>query len=337
MKAKQRTLIALLVVLAVLSVALALSAWAGKHSEEAEQAAGRIELSTLTEDALERMEYDYDGETVALVRQDGQWVLEHDPAYHISQTRVQAMADIVCGLTAKRALDTTDHPADYGLETPAQTVTATADGQRWTVCFGDENTLTGDVYLCVEGDDAVYTADADVCAPFGYTAQELFEAFSPLGLSVSEITAIEYTRTGDGTAETVSLRKVSRLVESEAPGAESDDAEDAQAEYETVWLLADDRQADPSLVTAMLSQITANVSGQITAPADPAAYGLDAPQVTASLTNSDGEVSTVRLGLGQDGCYLALEGDASVYSTDMETLNAFAQTTEDLAAQSGRE
>ena len=64
----------------------------------------------------------------------------------------------------------------------------------------------------------------------------------------------------------------------------------------------------------------------------------NAAQATASadqitLTDSEGAVHTVRLGMGAGGCYLAVEGDASVYQTDLETLDAFAHTAAELTAQ----
>lgn len=328
MRAKQKTLTLLLAALAVLAVALALAVWCGDRAAAASEAENHIPLSPLNGAALERIEYSCEGESVVLIRQDGQWVLERDPAYHISQTRAQAMADALCSLAANRTLGGTDTAA-YGLDAPRQTVTAAADGQSWTVCFGNENELTGDVYLRVEGDSAVYTADASVQDPFAYTALQLFEAFSPVGLSTGEITAIEYTRADGETPQTVRLRKVSRLVQN----GEADSGEESEAAYETAWLLADDTQASTSLVTVMLSQITANVSGQITAPEADAAYGLETPTVTVALTDSEGAVHTVRLGMGAGGCYLAVEGDASVYQTDLETLDAFAHTAAELTAQ----
>lgn len=335
MKAKQKTLTLLLAALAVLAAALALAVWCSNRAA-ASEAENHIQLSTLDGDALERIEYSCGDESVALIRQDGQWVLESDPAYHISQTRAQTMADTLCSLAANRALGDTDTAA-YGLDSPRQTVTAVADGQNWSVCFGDENELTGDVYLRVEGDSAVYTADASVQDPFAYTAQQLFEAFSPVGLSTGEITAIEYTRTDGETPQTVRLRKVSRLAQSEETDSEADSdadsGEESEAVYETVWLLADDTQASTSLVTVMLSQITSNVSGQITSPEAASVYGLETPAVTVALTDSEGAVHTVRLGTGADGCYLAVEGDDSVYQTDLETLDAFAHTAAELAAQ----
>lgn len=332
MRAKQKTLTLLLAALAVLAAALALAVWCSDRAAAASEAENHIQLSPLDGAALERIEYSCEGEPVVLIRQDGQWVLERDPAYHISQTRAQAMADALCGLAANRTLGDTDTAA-YGLDAPRQTVTAVADGQSWTVCFGDENELTGDVYLRVEGDSAVYTADASVQDPFAYTALQLFEAFSPVGLSTGGITAIEYTRTDGETPQNVRLRKVSRLVQSGETDSEADSGEESEAVYETVWLLADDTQASTSLVTVMLSQITANVSGQITAPEAAAVYGLETPAVTVALTDSEGAVHTVRLGTGADGCYLAVEGDASVYQIDLETLDAFAHTAAELAAQ----
>lgn len=323
MKAKRRTLFLLAGLLTVLTGALALVSWQNRRAaaESEAQQEGTIRLSAFSGDELESIRYEYEGETVALVLQSGQWVLANDPGYHISQTAVQAMADALCGLTAKRSIeDVTDYSV-YGVDAPDRVVTATAGDNTLTLRFGSENELTGDRYLQIEGDAAVYTVSEDVWESFSYGKTALFAPFSPVGATVGEISAITYTVELEDGPATVNLKAAARPAES----SEETDGGAGEEETQLVWQLdgEPDAAVQQALVSEMLSQLTANVTGQITLPEEPAVYGLDRPELTVVLTDTGGTQRTVRLGSGTDGYYLSVEGDESVYPVGTGVIAAF--------------
>lgn len=334
MKAKQKSLALLAGLLALLAGALALVSCQNSRAaaESGAQAEGTIDLSVFSAGAVEAIRYEYEGETIELVLQGGQWVLANDPGYHISQTTVQAMADALCGLTAKRSIENVTDDSVYGLDAPAQTVTAAAGGRTVTLRFGSENALTGDRYLQLEGDAAVYTVAEKIKESFAYGKAGLFEPFSPVGVSVGQAAALTYTvMLADGPV-TVELEAVSQTEE----GGE------ASNEKQRVWRLAEKPEAAvrQALVAEMLNQLTANVAGQITLPEQAAAYGLETPELVVVLTDTTGAQHTIRLGSGADGYYLTVDGDESVYPVGAALAAAFRCTEADLlqdAAEAGAE
>ena len=139
-----------------------------------------------------------------------------------------------------------------------------------------------------------------------------------------ETNTLLYTADGwtlaDG--ETVTLKANSE------PAAESD-----SNAYQTVWRLAGDTAADldETKVDAILSALCAYVSAQAT-DADPAAYGFEAPLVTAEVTTADGTIN-LTYAMGTDGCYLMVEGDSSVYTVDASVVSALLYPADQLKAE----
>lgn len=333
MKAKQRTLLLLLALVAALSVGLLALTRANARAEQAASAAreGSIPLSSFAVDALSRIVYTYGGETLTLDYADGAWILADDPAYHISQSKCDTMAAALCALNAKRSLEA-GAGEDYGTGTPLVTVSVTAAGETNTFRFGDVNGITGDIYLQKEGDEAVYTASASKAACFEYGKAALFEPFDPAGLTRSALQEIRYEAAEGG--ETFSVQLMARSEPAAADDAAERAAEEEEsAAYETVWRLADEPEADldSAALDALLSAFGTAVTGQITEPGALAAYGLDAPRVRVWAVTEQGE-TVLAYGVGVDGYYLQVEGDPSVYRVDGSTVEAFCRGKEALKA-----
>ena len=87
MKAKQRTLAFLLVLVLAAGAALALLTHANRKAEQAASEAkdGSIPLLDVTGDTLEQVAVQYEGETLTLLPGDG-WTLAEDPDYHLDDS-----------------------------------------------------------------------------------------------------------------------------------------------------------------------------------------------------------------------------------------------------------
>ena len=122
---------------------------------------------------LRTLTWIYQEQSATLNRdEDGHWTLEGSEAA-VQATRADSMVTALCSLTSNRVITGAD-PAQYGMTDPAVTVIYTlADGTENTLYFGDTNPVTGDVYLTVTEDSAVYTVSASKCNVFRYTAAEL--------------------------------------------------------------------------------------------------------------------------------------------------------------------
>lgn len=315
MKAKQRTLVFLLVLVLAAGAALALLTHVNEKAAQAASEAedGSIPLLDMTRDTLEQVSIQYDGETLTL-RPGDSWTLAEDPAYHLDDSAGNTIRTALAGMKAKRQLEA-QPGEDYGFDAPRLVVNVTAAGESTTLTVGAENPITGDVYVRREGDDAVYTVDAAKFRCMEQTKAELFGAFSPAGITVSDIEAVSYTLQS---GETVDLQAVSQ-----PSGADS-------TTYQTVWRLADapDAALDTDKTDALLAALASYVTGQDTAAA-PSACGFDDPLVTAEVTTADGTVS-LTYAIGTDGYYLMVSGDDSVYTVDGQTVEAVCQTAEQL-------
>ena len=320
MNAKRRTLAVLAAVIAVLGLAL----WALNRSTAAEEAAssaaadGTIPLCSFSTADLSRITYTYNGQTLTLDDADGSWTLAEDSDYHLDESACNTMRTALMALNAKRSL-TPQAGEDYGFAEPALTIEVTAAGETETYTFGASNTMTGDLYVRKNNSDVIYTVSGTKAACFELTRAELFGAFNPAELTASEIEAVSYTL-ADG--ETVTLKANSE------PAAESD-----SNAYQTVWRLAGDTAADldETKVDAILSALCTYVSAQAT-DADPAAYGFEAPLVTAEVTTADGTIN-LTYAMGTDGCYLMVEGNSSVYTVDASVVSALLYPADQLKAE----
>ena len=324
MKAKQRTLGVLLFLILLAGGVFALLTLRNAREEQAASAAadGTIPLAAVSGNDLTQIVLHYQGETNTLLYTANGWTLAEDPAYHLDTSACNTMLTALSSLNAKRELSL-QAGEDYGLDSPQLTVTVTAAGQSTTLTFGAENPVTGDLYVQKAGDDAIYTVSGNKAACFQLDKAGLFGSFCPTGLTASAITQVAYTL-ADGTS--VTLNAVSETTES-ADSASS-------TAYETVWRLASDPAASlaQDKVQSLLSALCTYVTAQAT-DADLSACGFDAPVFTAAVTSEDGSTVQLAYACGTDGWYLQVEGDTSVYTVDISTVQALLLTENDLKTQ----
>lgn len=307
MKAKQHTLIVLLVFVLSAGAALTLLTHANQKAEQAASEAedGSIPLLDVTTATLESVSIQYGG-----------WTLTEDPAYHLDDSACNTIRTALAGMKARRQLEA-QPGEDYGFDAPRLVVNVSAAGESTTLTVGAENPVTGDVYVRREGGDAVYTVDAARFRCMEQTKAELFGAFSPAGITVSDIEAVRYTLQS---GETIKLQSVSQPTEADS------------TTYQPVWQLTDEPNAalDTDKTDALLAALASYVTGQNTA-ADLSSCGFDAPLVTAEVTTADGTV-TLTYAIGTDGYYMMVSGDSSVYTVDGQTVQALCLTARQLKA-----
>ena len=293
MKTKRRTLIVLLLFVLAAGAALALLSHANQKVEQAASEAedGSIPLLDVTTATLESVSIQYGGETLTLRPSDDGWTLTEDPAYHLDDSACSTIRTALAGMKAKRQLEA-QPGEDYGFDAPRLVVNVSAAGE-------------------------VYTVDAARFRCMEQTKAELFGAFSPAGITVSDIEAVSYTLQS---GERVKLQAVSQPMEADS------------TTYQTVWQLTDEPDAalDTDKTDVLLAALASYVTGQDTA-ADPSACGFDAPLVTAEVTTADGTV-TLTYAIGTNGYYMMVSGDSSVYTVDGQTVQALCLTARQLKA-----
>lgn len=323
MKAKQRTLVILLVLAFLLGGAFAVLTAQNEKAAQAESEAddGTIPLSSFAAGDLTELAVTYNGETNTLDYADGSWILAEDPAYHLDSTSCNSMATALAALNAKRQL--TEEPGeDYGFTEDSLTVTVTAAGETNTFTFGAENTATGDVYLKKAGDDALYTVAASKASCFELTKEELFGSFNPAGLTSSAIEAVTLTANGE---------QFTLAAHSEADSTADSESDSDSTTYTTVWRLSDapDADLDETAVNSILSALSSYVTAQNTSGD---ATGMKV-LAAATVQTADGE-QTLTYYEGTDGYYLTVEGDASLYTVDGSTVQTLVSAKAALEADS---
>lgn len=182
MKTKQLLLIALLAVVALLAAGLV--AVRSLDTEEADSAFDEIDLAPFAPADIEAFGYTFGGETLEFASKETPaedesssetettWYLTDDPDYELDQSAISTMLVALGNLTAKRQFENTGE--DYGFDEPILTAWVTAGGETYAWTLGAENSVTGSMYLQVQGqEDTVYLVSVSALSALESTKIEL--------------------------------------------------------------------------------------------------------------------------------------------------------------------
>lgn len=194
MRAKEKLLLGLAALLAALALGVfAAGRWSGAGSSS--QAEESIPLADWSAADIERFGLEYAGETLSFVKvelptgqaDDGgstaasegeaepesEWQLEGEPETALDQSAVSTMLTALASLQADRALGAASE--EYGLNTPTLRFWVTVNGATQTFAVGDENSVTGSVYLQKEGEDEAYLVASSRVAGLKKTRADLLK------------------------------------------------------------------------------------------------------------------------------------------------------------------
>ena len=182
MKTKQLLLIALLAVVALLAAGLV--AVRSLDTEEADSASDEIDLAPFAPADIEAFGYTFGGETLEFASKETPaedesssetettWYLTDDPDYELDQSAISTMLVALGNLTAQRQFENTGE--DYGFDEPILTAWVTAGGETYGWTLGAENSVTGSMYLQVQGqEDTVYLVSVSALSALESTKIEL--------------------------------------------------------------------------------------------------------------------------------------------------------------------
>lgn len=182
MKTKQLLLIALLAVVALLAAGLV--AVRSLETEEADSASDEIDLAPFAPADIEAFGYTFGGETLEFASKETPaedesssetettWYLTDDPDYELDQSAISTMLVALGNLTAQRQFENTGE--DYGFDEPILTAWVTAGGETYAWTLGAENSVTGSMYLQVQGqENTVYLVSVSALSALESTKIEL--------------------------------------------------------------------------------------------------------------------------------------------------------------------
>ncbi len=181
---KIKVLAAAATVLALLIGVFFLVSWRAKVREK-EQQVRYDTLFDLTAEKISRIAWKTaDGKEYAFARKDSTWTYEFDDAFAVNQDAVNLLSSGMTGVSVYQTMEKVTDLAQYGLDTPAYTVSVTdRDGKTVTALIGNNNETAGSVYAMYENDPAtVLSVQPSIKSALGKTLGD-FEQVSDSSVS----------------------------------------------------------------------------------------------------------------------------------------------------------
>lgn len=149
---------AVIVLVIVVAAYFGISMWNKSEADKEEAENASIELLDITADDIDKFSYEYNGETITFVKEDGTWYLDSDRDFPVKQTSIEGKLSSVASTTASREIEISeDNLADYGLDEPVNTITVTDNNGNETIFeIGDQNGTSSEYYCRLNESNKVY-------------------------------------------------------------------------------------------------------------------------------------------------------------------------------------
>ena len=297
----------LLGILAVVILAIVITAAVTRNKEEKEVSAAEKTVATIPSDQVTELQWSYDGEQMHFVRRGDTWVNADDESFPADEDLLNNMLNSLSEVKSYKSISGSADRSDYGLEPAVVEIAVTAD-KEYSLKLGNETSIDGSVYASMD-DGKIFLTDSILKSQFARKTMSLLKKET-----VPEMDSVQSMeiRSGD---KTISL--------------EYDDSSNRAWDDSYVWFAADggntvtlDTDKSEGLIqTIKYLQWTDTVAY----PADESqlsAYGLAEPAyaVLLSYTGEDGDKETLQVDIGnktEDGyCYGTFHGSDRIYRTD---------------------
>ena len=340
-------------ILAVAVLAVCCGAYAGvktyvshqEQKESEEESEESTSVFTASADDIKSLDFMVDDTETTFEKKDDSWVKKDDTDFPVNQSTLDSAASSVTSVESDRVLEDVDDLAEYGLDSPANTIKIVTksededgDDTTTTLYVGDENSSTSQYYVRKDDDEkTVYLVDSSCVEPFtktlyDYAQMEDFPAIS----STDTITKISVD--GDNSYE---LKK------------------DADTSVWSVSANGEEDKADSATVSSLVSSFGSMAYDSMAdyKCEDKSKYGLDKPYSTitvdyqeeAETSDDNAETSdsetpdsaettemvdkqlTILVGNEADDSnrYVMVNDSNEVYTMSEETLSALTDKTEE--------
>ena len=265
---KSTKLVSAVVVLAVLGgVYVGLNTYVSKEEKtESSEEESKTEVFSVKTDDIKSLEFIVDKKEVTFEKKDDSWVKKDETAFPVNHTTLDSAASAIETVEADRVLEDVEDLAEYGLDSPSNTVIVdTADGTT-KLNIGDENTSTNQYYISKDDDDStVYVVAADTVSPFMNSLYDYAQGEDFPTIDSSTVKKVQ-----------VSENKDSYVLEENSDGATWDVSGDGNSDKES----ADTTAAGN--VTSGLGNFAFDQFVNYNAE-DLSQYGLDKPYATITV------------------------------------------------------
>ena len=186
-------------ILAVAVLAVCCGAYAGvktyvyhqEQKESEEESEESTSVFTASADDIKSLAFMVDDTETTFEKKDDSWVKKDDTDFPVNQSTLDSAASSVTSVESGRVLEDVDDLAEYGLDSPANTIKIVTksededgDDTTTTLYVGDENSSTSQYYVRKDDDEkTVYLVDSSCVEPFtktlyDYAQMEDFPAIS---------------------------------------------------------------------------------------------------------------------------------------------------------------
>lgn len=132
-----------------------------------------VEVLSIPADEVIGFSYDYEGEIYSFVKEEDSWIYEGDTSLDLDESMVDDMIGSVTNISSEHEISEPDDFEQYGLKEPARTVTLQTAEQEYKLMFGDYNSMIGKYYICLDGQQTVYTTSGYRYTEFETTPEDL--------------------------------------------------------------------------------------------------------------------------------------------------------------------
>ena len=314
---KSTKLVSAVVVLAVLGgVYVGLNTYVSKEekAESSSEEESKTEVFSVKTDDIKSLGFIVDKKEVTFEKKDDSWVKKDETAFPVNQTTLDSAASAIETVEADRVLEDVEDLAEYGLDSPSNTVTVdTADGTT-KLNIGDENTSTNQYYISRADDDStVYVVAADTVSPFMNSLYDYAQGEDFPTIDSSTVKKVQ-----------VSEDKDSYVLEENSDGATWDVSGDGSSDKES----ADTTAAGN--VTSGLGSFAFDQFVNYNAE-DLSQYGLDKPYATITVDYQeeveDGSTDSTESGENDSTASESDSENSDTTDTDSSSEDADSKTT----------
>lgn len=250
--------------------------------------------------------WDY-SDAVSFTKTENGWVNDADSAFPTDDQCLEKMLHILSEVGASKTIEKPEDLEQYGLANPFCTITVTADGTKYDLAIGDQNSFNGERYFSI-GDGNVYMVANEIAGYFNFGPEGALklEEIPDLGaLSGLKVEA------GDRSYEITCIT-----------------GSDKTYSTHYKWFMGE-KVLDTELTEEMLD-IFYSLEWKECADynaTDLAKYGLDQPAAVATVTYLQDKTFVLELGSETDkGVYARIAGSNMVYLVRAAVLNTLRNT-----------
>lgn len=175
MKQKKQLLLLAGILCLVLLFYLWIPSLNGRLEEKAAEAES-YQVTEVSEDSISEISFTNDDASYAFAKNEEGWYYKQDTELVISQTQIEELLAAVCHIEAGTRIESVEAVSQYGLDEPLHRITVLTEGEELTIRIGAYNDITGEYYLCVDGEETVYLVSSSVVTPFSKTLETMTES-----------------------------------------------------------------------------------------------------------------------------------------------------------------